>query len=130
MSTVSKLTIVSGPHILLPTLVVSWGIVCTFQGFVHNYSGLLAARWFLGLCEGAILPVSSTYASLHGMLAKSQGSITYLSIFYRRAELGKRVAIFFSATSLAGAFSGLLAAAIVNMDGKGGKQGWAWIFIL
>jgi MFS family permease len=44
--------------------------------------------------------------------------------------LGKRVAIFFSATSLAGAFSGLLAAAILNMDGKGGKAGWAWIFIL
>lgn len=44
--------------------------------------------------------------------------------------MGKRVALFFSATSLAGAFSGLLAAAILNMDGKGGKSGWAWIFIL
>jgi hypothetical protein len=44
--------------------------------------------------------------------------------------MGKRVAIFFSATSLAGAFSGLLAAAIVNMDGVGGKRGWAWIFIM
>lgn len=51
----------SGPHILLPTLVVSWGLVCTFQGFVHNYSGLLAARFFLGLTEGAILPVSLTH---------------------------------------------------------------------
>jgi hypothetical protein len=59
-----------------------------------------------------------------------KGSITYLSIFYCRAEMGKRVALFFSATSLAGAFSGLLAAAILNMNGKGGKPGWAWIFIL
>jgi hypothetical protein len=67
---------------------------------------------------------------VHLLLTDIQGSITYLSIFYARAELGKRVAIFFSATSLAGAFSGLLAAAIINMDGKGGKQGWAWIFIL
>ena len=86
----------------------------TLQGLVTSYSGLLAARFFLGLTEGAILP----------------GSITYMSIFYCRAEMGKRVAIFFSATSLAGAFSGLLAAAIINMDGIAGKRGWAWIFIL
>jgi predicted MFS family arabinose efflux permease len=31
---------------------------------------------------------------------------------------------------LASAFSGLLAAAIEQLDGKGGKPGWAWIFIL
>lgn len=31
---------------------------------------------------------------------------------------------------LSGAFSGLLATAIVHMEGIGGKRGWAWIFIL
>ena len=31
---------------------------------------------------------------------------------------------------LSGAFSGLLAAAIENMDGIGGRPGWVWIFIL
>ena len=59
-----------------------------------------------------------------------QSSVAYLSTFYCRADLGKRVAIFFSATSLAGAFSGLLAAALVQMEGLGGKRGWAWIFIM
>ncbi|KLT42605.1 MFS general substrate transporter, partial [Cutaneotrichosporon oleaginosum] len=103
-----------GPNILIPTLVVAWGLVTTFQGFIHNYEGLLAARFFLGATEGAILP----------------SSMTYLSNFYRRADMGKRVAFFFSATSLAGAFSGLLAAALINMDGLGGKKGWAWIFII
>jgi len=39
-------------------------------------------------------------------------------------------AVFFSAASLASAFSGLLAAAIVNMDGLAGLSGWRWIFIL
>ncbi len=55
--------------------------------------------------------------------------------------------MFFSSATIAGAFSGhvsirsltpvsrnlvggLLAAAIANMDGVGGKPGWAWIFIL
>ncbi|KAL1411874.1 hypothetical protein Q8F55_002853 [Vanrija albida] len=103
-----------GPHILIPTLVILWGLVTTFQGFIHNYPGLLAARFFLGATEGAILP----------------SSMTYLSSFYRRRDLAKRVAFFFSATSLAGAFSGLLAAAIINMHGLGGKKGWQWIFII
>ncbi|CDO76936.1 hypothetical protein BN946_scf185006.g18 [Trametes cinnabarina] len=38
--------------------------------------------------------------------------------------------VMFSATSLASAFSGLLAAAILNMEGIGSKPGWAWLFIL
>jgi len=56
--------------------------------------------------------------------------VCYLSGFYTRKELALRIALFFSATSLSGAFSGLLAAAIQNMDGIGGRPGWAWIFIL
>lgn len=48
-----------GPNVLIPTLVVLWGLVTTFQGFIHNYQGLLAARFFLGCTEGAILPVSA-----------------------------------------------------------------------
>lgn len=38
--------------------------------------------------------------------------------------------MFFSAASIAGAFSGLLAFAIGKMDGVGGLEGWRWIFIL
>jgi MFS family permease len=40
------------------------------------------------------------------------------------------MAIFFSAATAAGAFGGLLARAIVTMDGVGHRPGWAWIFIL
>jgi MFS family permease len=54
----------------------------------------------------------------------------YLSCWYKRSELGMRAAIFFSAAAFAGSFGGLLAAAIQNMHGVGGKPGWAWIFIL
>lgn len=41
-----------------------------------------------------------------------------------------RQALFFSAASIAGAFSGLLAFAIANMDGIAGLEGWRWIFII
>lgn len=54
----------------------------------------------------------------------------YLSCWYKRSEFGIRAAIFFSAATVSGAFGGLLAAAISNMEGIGGKHAWAWIFIL
>lgn len=38
--------------------------------------------------------------------------------------------MFFSAASIAGAFSGLLAFAIGRMDGVANLEGWRWIFIL
>ena len=84
------------------------------MGLVHNFSGLMAARWFLGLAEAGLFP----------------GISYYLSCWYKRSEFGVRMAIFFSAAALAGSFGGLLAAAIANMDGVGGKAGWSWIFIL
>lgn len=49
---------------------------------------------------------------------------------YRRNEFGVRSSLFFASAALAGSFGGLLAAAISEMDGVGGKHGWAWIFIL
>jgi len=51
----------------------------------------------------------------------------YLSCWYKRRELGFRAALFFSAAALSGSFGGLFAAAIANMKGIGGKEGWAWI---
>ncbi|KAF5373687.1 hypothetical protein D9758_000898 [Tetrapyrgos nigripes] len=103
-----------GPRILMPTLLTIWGVIVTLQGLVTSYAGLAVARAILGAIEGPMFP----------------GIVLYLSGFYTRKELSIRVAVFFSSASLSGAFSGLLAAAIVNMEGVGGKPGWAWIFFL
>lgn len=54
----------------------------------------------------------------------------YITLWYKRKECAFRAAIFFSAATIAGAFGGLLARAIKEMDGVGNKPGWAWIFIL
>ncbi|KZT42392.1 MFS general substrate transporter [Sistotremastrum suecicum HHB10207 ss-3] len=103
-----------GANVTLPLMVTLWGVVTACQGAVTSYHGLLACRFFLGAVEGGLLP----------------GLILYLSSFYKRHQLQLRVALMFTATSLAGAFSGLLAAAISHMAGDRGKPGWAWIFIL
>ena len=50
--------------------------------------------------------------------------------WYHPKELQTRIALFYMASALSGAFSGLLAFLIARMDGIGGRPGWAWIFIL
>ena len=50
--------------------------------------------------------------------------------WYKRAEAQKRYSFFFSSTTLAGGFGGLLASAIGKMDGLRGYHGWRWIFII
>ena len=51
-------------------------------------------------------------------------------MWYKRSEAQKRFSFFFSSTSLAGAFGGLLAAALNNMSGLRGYNAWRWIFII
>lgn len=53
-----------------------------------------------------------------------------LTIWYQRYEVQRRMAVFYAAASLSGAFSGLLAYAIEKMDGVQNLAGWKWIFIL
>lgn len=45
-------------------------------------------------------------------------------------DLAARISWFYCFSALSGAFSGMLAAAIAQMDGVGGYQGWRWIFII
>lgn len=58
----------------LPLLVAVWGVITTLSGLVQNFAGVAAVRFFLGLCEGGLLP----------------GLILYLSTMYRRDELQLR----------------------------------------
>lgn len=91
-----------------------FGIVTLCTGFIRSYGGLLALRFLLGLAEAGMVP----------------GNVYLMGAWYKRSEAQRRFAFFFSSASLAGAFSGLLAAAIGNMNGMRSYAGWRWIFIL
>ncbi|KAJ7490999.1 major facilitator superfamily domain-containing protein [Mycena latifolia] len=103
-----------GPNLMLPTMLTLWGVVTTCQGTVKTYGGLLACRFFLGLLEGGVFP----------------GLVLYLSFFYPRLRLQTRIAAFFSAASISGAFGGIMAYGIIKLNGKHGHSGWQWIFII
>ncbi|KAK1704598.1 high-affinity nicotinic acid transporter [Colletotrichum lupini] len=102
------------PSIWLTFIMVCWSASMIGQGFVKDYSGLMATRVFLGIFEGGLFP----------------GVNYYITQWYCRNECGFRMALFFSAATLAGAFGGILARGIAEMHGVGGLSAWAWIFIL
>lgn len=53
-----------------------------------------------------------------------------LGMWYKRSEAQKRFSFFFSSTSLAGAFGGLLAYGLSQIKGVPGYNGWRWVFIV
>jgi MFS family permease len=82
----SSILIVKVPHrILMPALVLGWGIAQASMAACHNYSSLLAARFFLGLFEAGCLPLFSIITAQ----------------WYRRAEQPIRVAAWYSTNGAA-----------------------------
>lgn len=78
------------PHIWATFCVLGWGITATCQSATYSWSGMMAARFFLGLFEAGFGP----------------GIPYLLSFFYLRHELGFRCGLFLSAAPLATCFAG------------------------
>lgn len=103
-----------GPRFWLPTLLVACGGVLICAGCQNTYGTWVAFRLLLGLVEAGIYP----------------GCSFVLSSWYSPKELHTRLTIFYSAASMAGAFSGLLAYAIGHLDYTWGYRGWRWIYVV
>lgn len=97
----------------LPGLLIAWGLVSLCIGFVKSYNGLLISRFFLGLSEGGLLG----------------GIILYLSMFYQRHQLMRRIGLFYCAAPLSGAVGGLLATGLSEIK-RPGYNGWPFIFFV
>jgi predicted MFS family arabinose efflux permease len=98
---------------VLPTLMVTWGSIATLQCAAKNFAGLLVLRLILGACEA-------------GFFA---GVVFYFTLFYKRSELGFRIAIFFGTALLAAAFSGLISYGIFRIHDPH-VQGWQWLMMI
>lgn len=82
----SSFLIVKVPHkILMPCLCLGWGIAQTCMAASHNFGGLMATRFFLGLFEAGCLPLFSVITSQ----------------WYRRAEQPLRIAAWYSTNGMA-----------------------------
>ncbi|KAJ3340499.1 hypothetical protein HDU93_006967 [Gonapodya sp. JEL0774] len=101
-------------RIWLSRIMVTWGIVVICMAAVKNAAGLIAARFFLGLCEAGLIP----------------GVFYYFSFWFKPTEKAFRNGVFYSASGFAGGISGLLALAMEQLNGVAGLKAWQWVFII
>lgn len=102
-----------GPSRVLPAMMIVFGFATIMVCVTKNFGGLMTIRWFTGMSESAFFPLV----------------IYYLTTFYRRGELARRLAIFYAAQSISSAFGGLLAFGTFQIK-DGALAGWRYLFII
>ncbi|KUI66003.1 hypothetical protein VM1G_02127 [Cytospora mali] len=102
-----------GPSRALPLMMLTFGSMTLLLASAQNFGGVFALRWFLGMAEGAFFPLV----------------IYYLTTFYRRGELARRLALFYAASNIANAFSGLLAFGVFQIKTHY-MESWRYLFII
>ncbi|KAE8338714.1 hypothetical protein BDV24DRAFT_176630 [Aspergillus arachidicola] len=109
----SSFLIVKVPHrILLPVLVAGWGVAQAAMAACHNFGGLMATRFFLGLFEAGCLPLFSIITAQ----------------WYRRAEQPLRVAAWYSTNGLATIIAAALSYGLGHIQSDVLKE-WQIIFL-
>lgn len=103
-----------GPKLWFPFIVCSWGLITSLTCLVNDYGSYIAVRLVLGLAEAGLYP----------------GSYFILSMWYTPKELATRMAIFYGANTAAGAFGGVIAYGVGNLDGAMGWRAWKWLFLI
>ncbi|RPA94805.1 major facilitator superfamily transporter [Choiromyces venosus 120613-1] len=113
----------SQPSIFLPGIMLLWGYdlikgksaLCAVMSVSNSYGAMLGFRFVLGCIESGFFP----------------GVLYLLSCWYKKAELGKRFALFYSAAIISGAFGGIFAGAVTgHLEGVHGIRGWRLLFII
>ncbi|KAK5045441.1 hypothetical protein LTR84_009305 [Exophiala bonariae] len=103
-----------GIHRVLAVAGLGWGVVTLGTGFIHNYGQAIATRVLLGIFEAALVPCL----------------IFIISTIWPRESQAKRVGFVYIASSISGAFGGLIAYAIQISGERHGLESWRWLFIV
>ncbi|KAI5119148.1 hypothetical protein M0805_005227 [Coniferiporia weirii] len=103
------------PSLFLSGVCILWGGVAACMAAGKSWQQIAGIRFCLGIVEAGFAP----------------GIAFYLSSWYKKHELARRYAIYYTATAVSGAFSGLLAGVITQyLDGARGIAGWRWLLLI
>lgn len=107
----SSILIVKVRHrILMPALVLGWGLAQVCMPACRDFTGLLVDRFFLGLFEAGCLPLFSVITAQ----------------WYRRSEQPLRVAAWYGTNGLATVVAALLSYSLGRMDPRP-LAPWQWL---
>jgi len=103
-----------GARMWIARIMISWGAAAMAMTAVRGATSFFAVRFILGLAEAGFFP----------------GVILYLTFWFPAREQARAVALFMTATALAGVIAGPISGALLELHGIAGLSGWQWLFIL
>jgi ACS family tartrate transporter-like MFS transporter len=103
-----------GARLWIARIMIVWGLVSMAMMLISGKAGFYSVRFLLGVAEAGFFP----------------GVILYLTYWYPARERARIVALFASAAVLAGVLGSPLSGSILELQGKGGLEGWQWLFLL
>ncbi len=103
-----------GARIWIARIMLTWGVMSTAMLFVTGPTSFYVLRFLLGAAEAGFFP----------------GLILYLTHWFPARERARAVALFMTATAMAGVIGAPLSSALLRFDGVWGLRGWQWLFLI
>ena len=103
-----------GARVWIARIMVTWGLISTAMVFVNSAAMFYVLRFLLGAAEAGFFP----------------GLLFYLTNWFPARERARTVALFMTATAMAGVIGAPLSSALLRLDGTFGLHGWQWLFII
>jgi MFS transporter, ACS family, tartrate transporter len=103
-----------GARAWIARIMISWGVVAMAMAAVRGARGFYLLRFALGAAEAGFFP----------------GIILYLTRWFPARDRAHAIALFMTASALAGVIGGPVSGALLAASGLMGLSGWQWLFIL
>ncbi|MEW6320320.1 MAG: MFS transporter [Acidobacteriota bacterium] len=103
-----------GARVWIARIMFTWGLASSAMLFVSDAASFYLLRFVLGAAEAGFFP----------------GIIYYLTHWFPARERAHAVALFMTATAMAGVVGGPLSSGLLALDGALGLRGWQWLFLV
>ncbi|HKF29428.1 MAG TPA: MFS transporter, partial [Candidatus Binataceae bacterium] len=100
-----------GARTWIARIMITWGLVAIAMIFVRGQRSFYALRFLLGAAEAGFFP----------------GVVLYLGWWFPERERARAIALFMTATAIAGIVVGPISGALLMMHGFLGVEGWQWL---
>ena len=97
----------------IAVIICTWGIVSCCMLFINSVATFYTMRFLLGVAEAGFFP----------------GMIYYLKLWFQANARARAVAMFMTASPMAGVIGGPISGALLNLN-HAGLAGWQWMFLL
>jgi MFS transporter, ACS family, tartrate transporter len=103
-----------GARLWIARIMIVWGLITMTMMFIRSTTTFYLIRFLLGAAEAGFFP----------------GVVLYLTYWYPARERARIVALFSTGAVIAGVIGSPVSGAILGLHGKGGMDGWQWLFLL